>query len=49
MSGYHFISPKAYKSAYIMDLIDRKCKMFKKKNKLQSDVKVGMWKYSRTN
>jgi len=31
-----------------MELIDRKCKILKKKNKVQSDVKVGMWKCSGT-
>ena len=31
-----------------MELIDRKCKIFKKKSKVQSYVKVGMWKCSGT-
>jgi hypothetical protein len=48
MSGYHVASPKGYKSAHVMELIDGKCKVLKKKNKVQSDVKVGMWKCSGT-
>jgi len=32
----------------ITELIDGKCNVLKKKNKVQSDVKVGMWKCSGT-
>jgi hypothetical protein len=31
-----------------MELIDRMCKILKKKSKVQSGVKVGMWKCSGT-
>jgi hypothetical protein len=31
-----------------MELIDRKFKILKKRNKVQSDVKLGIWKCSGT-
>ena len=48
MSGYHFVSPEGCKSAYVTELTDGKCKILEEKNKVQSDVKVGMWKRSGT-